>query len=92
MSRATVHGPYSSEAKARADVDALRAAAWAAGEVDTRRAQVRALLDTLAALRVRVGVYDQFILASVGQFEPVTTIVLLGLIERAYAAGRKAGV
>ncbi|HZU55326.1 MAG TPA: hypothetical protein VFA06_05620 [Actinocrinis sp.] len=90
MSKPAVHGPYGTEAQARADVDALHARAAAAGESDMRRAQVRALLGTLHRLGVRAGTFDQLILASLGQWEPTTTVVMLGLVERAHAAGRKA--
>lgn len=89
MSPATAHGPYETEAQARADVDALHARAAAAGDSEKRRANVRALLDTCARLGVRIGLYDELILASIGQWEPQTTVVVLGLIERAHAAGQE---
>lgn len=82
------HGPYKTHAQVRADVDAFHARARAAGESDMRRAQVRLLLDTLAELGVQAGSYDQLILAAIGQWEPATTAVLVGLIERAHAAGQ----
>jgi hypothetical protein len=81
------HGPYGTEAQARADVDTFHASAREQGESDMRRAQVRLLLGTLRRVGVRAGIYDQLILASVGQWEPMTTIVIVGLIERAHAAG-----
>jgi hypothetical protein len=88
---ALAHGPYATEAQARADVDALHASAREQGESDMRRAQVQLLLGTLRRLGVRAGIYDQLILASLGQWEPMTTLVIAGLVERAHAAGLKAG-
>lgn len=84
---ASAHGPYETEAQARADVDALHARAAAAGESDMRRARVRALRAALEQRGVSVGAYDMFVIVSLGQWESQTTIVLLGLIERAHDAG-----
>lgn len=82
----TPHGPYGTAEQVAADLAALYERAQQAGESDMRRAQVRLLLDTLARLGVEAGSYDELILASIGQWEPRTTVVLAGLIERTHAA------
>lgn len=83
-------GPYETVEQMAADLSALHERAHAAGESDMRRAQVRHLLDTLTRLGVEVGSYDELILASIGQWEPSTVVVLADLIERAHAAGAAA--
>lgn len=81
------HGPYDSQAQVTADLDALHLAAHEAGQTDMAPVQVRALLGTVERLGVEAGSYDELILASIGLWEPLTTVVLVGLIERAHAAG-----
>jgi hypothetical protein len=71
-------------------VDAFHTHARAAGESDLRRAQVRLLLDTLTEVGVQGGSYDHLILAAIGQWEPNTTVIIVGLLKRAYAAGQEA--
>lgn len=87
--RTAAHGPYETEAQVRERLAQLAAKAREGGEDDARRLQVRELLDAAAAAGTEPGSYDLLILASIGQWEPKTTVVLIGLIERAHAAGRR---
>jgi len=90
------HGPYETEAEARADaaraleVPVTRpydANADRAARLDARR---RYLADALTAAGVETGAYDREICAWLAGWEPETLAVVVGLLERAHAAGRRA--
>ncbi len=91
MSAALPRGPYGSWRAAAADAEAFHGRAREGGEDDMGRARVRLLLDTLAGFGVRAGSFDQFVLAGIGQWEPLGSVVLATLFARVYAAGLAAG-
>lgn len=90
------HGPYETADAARADAAAaLEAPVTRPYDADAdraarRTARYRYLGAALAAAGVETGAYDAEICAWLAGWEPETLAVVVGLIERAHAAGRAA--
>lgn len=91
-------GPYQTE---RDTYDSPLHRAWMTqpvdpGDVAAQRARshalmLRHLLETCKAAGVELGAYDERILTWLAGYEASTMQVFIGLISRAYAAGRRAG-
>jgi hypothetical protein len=91
-------GPYGSERDARAEempqaVKALHATGRVkSGDTDglVRGRKVLALFTALEDAGVETGAYDNQILGWLCDWEDTTVQVLIGLVSRAYEAGKKA--
>lgn len=84
----SAHGPFSSEREAHAA--ALELGNVTPGEVILSATQRRdMLIRACRAARVETGEFDDRIIAWLAQWEDSTVVVVAGLVERAYRAGRE---
>jgi len=80
-------GPYNSEREAHAD--AMKAGSTEPGAAALGEHQKAALLKAAcAAAKVETGHYDDRVIRWLAGWEDATVMVVAGLIERAYQAGR----
>ncbi|HEY3872848.1 MAG TPA: hypothetical protein VGM10_31110 [Actinocrinis sp.] len=96
MSERSGHGPYDTEAQARADAAVLRAAhrgaLYAAGGTDEQRranahrAATGHLTGALVTAGVALGAYDRRIAGWLADWEIEVVQVVIGWVERAHAA------
>lgn len=85
----SIRGPYETERQARADVAGIFAESYQSCRRGAlSEANLAYLREACERTGVTLGAYDSRILAWLGDWEPETCAVLVGLITRAHATGR----